>query len=91
MNKNQAFENLKKQTDPKSIEFEHTKALLLVRCVAAIEHPLENLRDIISEHIESTKSLSARICCLNTILTIATTIGTIIGGITLLCKLFGKF
>ena len=91
MNKNEALDDFKKQTDIKSPEFEHAKAQVLVRCTAAIEHPLEDLRDKISEYIESTKTLSIRLLFLNIILTIATVLATIIAGIPLICKMFRKF
>lgn len=91
MNKNKALELFEKCKDITSPDFEHAKALVLTRCTAAIEHPLEDLRDKISEHIDSTRSLSSRIFWLNVVLAIATGLGAIFGGITLLCKLCGKF
>jgi len=65
-------------TKPSKLDHEFRIALIKVRAVQGLNNSIDELRDSINSNSASSQKLAKRVFWLNSIITIATVIGTII-------------
>lgn len=75
--KNQLVEELSKLGYP-NLDHEKQKMAILVRCTEDLEESLKSLEDSMNSNANSSNNLADKVMWLNTILTVATVIGTFI-------------